>query len=252
LITLDRDLELGLDFKNRLNQELTETDPTLGEIKFDKRLLFNQLGIISLVIVGVGLLGLILGVVADFSDGYDLLFSAITSLGLASYVMQLAVNAISRVQISITKSKTDSAEGFEEHFAEGLAKLRGKDVLVIIDNLDRLSSEKAVSLLSDIKTFLSDEQYIFQGTEINNKSVFLIPCDNKAINGQLLKEYGDEFDTEEYLRKFFNHSIQIPKFLNIELDDFIIDKLNTTKIPEFLDNYDLVFILSYAFRNNPR
>lgn len=252
LMTLDEDLKLGLDFKNRLNQSLTETDPTLGEIKFDKRLLFNQIGIIALIIIGVGLLGLATNFFYDLSSAYDLLLSVITSLGLATYVLQLAVNAISRVQISITKNKTDSAEGFEEHFAEVLAEIQDKDLLVIIDNLDRLSSEKAVSLLSDIKTFLSDEKYSFNNNKIKNKTVFVIPCDNKAINDQLLKEYGEEFDTEEYLRKFFNHSIQIPKFLNIELDDFIVGKLNTTQIPEFKDNYDLVFILSYAFRNNPR
>ena len=252
LITLDNDLKLGLDFKNRLNQSLTETDPTLGQIKFDKRLLFNQLGIIALVIIGVGLLGLGFGLIINISDGYNFLFSVITSLGLATYTLQLAINAISRVQISFTKNKTDSAEGFEEHFAEALDKIKGQDLLVIIDNLDRLSSERAVSLLSDIKTFLSDEKYCFNGSHINNKTVFVIPCDNRAINDQLLKEYGSSFDTEEYLRKFFNHSIQIPKFLNLELDDFIIDKLNITGIEEFKDNYDLSFILSYAFRNNPR
>ena len=252
LITLDNELKLGLNFKNRLNQSLTEMDPTRGEIKFDTRLLFNKIGIISLVVFGVGLLGLNFGLVTDFASGYDLLFSVIASLGLSTYVMQIAVNAISRVQISITKSKTDTAEGFEEHFAESLSKINAKDLLVIIDNLDRLSSEKAVSLLSDIKTFLSDEKYLFENSNVQNRSVFVIPCDNKAINDQLLKEYGENFDTEEYLRKFFNHSIQIPKFLNIELDDFIVGKLNFTGIEEFKNNYDLAFILSSAFRNNPR
>ncbi len=252
LITLDNDLCLGLDFKNRLNQSLTEIDPTLGEIKFNTRLVVNKVAFLALVFLAVGLLGLFLDVFTDTAGGYNLFFSVTASLGLATFMVQLAVNAISRVQTSITKSKTDTAEGFEEHFAEALAKIQKNDLLVIVDNLDRLSSEKAVGLLSDIKTFLSDERYCFKGENVNNKAVFVIPCDNKAINAQLLKEYGEDFDTEEYLRKFFNHSIQIPKFLSLELDDFIIKKLNITQIEELKNNYDLVFILSYAFRNNPR
>jgi len=154
------------------------------------------------------------------------------------------------------ENKTDSAEGFESHFINVISspKIEGKDLLIIIDNLDRLSSGRAVDLLSDIKTFLSDEEYSYgdDGKKIKNRAIFLVPCDSKAINDQLLKEYGENFSTEEYLRKFFNHSIQIPKFLNIELDDFIVNKLNATKIEEFRNNYDLVFILSSAFRNNPR
>ncbi|MEK9207330.1 MAG: P-loop NTPase fold protein, partial [Patescibacteria group bacterium] len=254
LISLDQKLNLGLNYKETLNQSLSvpfnlswfdNLKASLGNLLFRSALLI----IVALVVIIVfrqGILPLLL------SEDYIGIAKRIIDFGIIGILLTFILDAIKQVNGEKVIDKTDSAEGFEEHFVKALAEIKNKDLLVIIDNLDRLSSEKAVSLLSDIKTFLSDEDYSLDGKNANNRTVFVIPCDNKAINDQLLKEYGDNFDTEEYLRKFFNHSIQIPKFLNIELDDFIVRKLNTTQIPEFKDNYDLVFILSYAFRNNPR
>jgi hypothetical protein len=252
LITLDESLRLNLDFKKRLNQSLTEVDPTAGEIKFDYDMFLNVVGRACLVIFGLGVVGLLIAIYADVDIGFKFLAFATSGLSALTYILNLQISVIKRVQISTTTNKTDSAEGFEEHFAEVISKIQANKLLVIIDNLDRLSSEKAVALLSDIKTFLSDDKYVFHKNEIENNTIFVVPCDNKAINSQLIEEYGTSFDSEEYLRKFFNHSIQIPKFLSTELDNFIVGKLNSTKVLEFKDNYDLVFILSSAFRNNPR
>lgn len=245
LITLDEKLNLGLDFKNKLNQSLTEIDPTRGPIKFHKDLLINQLGALGIIIIILGLACLLNDSLKNFS-------SVITSTGLLLYIIQLIGKSFVSIQTSFTKGKPDSAEGFEDQFIEVLKQVQDKKLVIIIDNLDRLSSEKAIALLSDIKTFLSDERYHLVEGAVNNRIIYLIPCDNKAVNKQLKKEYGKNFDAEEYLRKFFNHSIQIPRFVNIDLDNLIIEKLNQTRIEEFSNNYDLVFILTYAFRNNPR
>ena len=56
LISLDDELNLGLNYKDRLNQTLTESDPTRGRIKYDLGLLLNTVGIIALSIVLVGFL----------------------------------------------------------------------------------------------------------------------------------------------------------------------------------------------------
>lgn len=254
LIKLDQELRLGLNYKESLNQSLSvpfnlswfdSLKYSLGNFLFRSALLLI-LGLVVIIVFRQSVFPLLL------SEDYIGIAKRITDFGIIGIFLSFILDTIKQFGGEKTIDKTDSAEGFEEYFVKALSKIQNKDLLVIIDNLDRLSSEKAVSLLSDIKTFLSDEDYSLEGSKFKNKTVFVIPCDNKAINDQLLKEYGNNFDTEEYLRKFFNHSIQIPKFLNIELDDFIVHKLNTTQIPEFKDNYDLVFILSYAFRNNPR
>lgn len=250
LITLDESLNLGLDFKTKLNQSLSEKDHTIGAIKRDTELLLSHLGIICLVLFPVGLVFLGIAIYVNWDVGIKLLAIALSGFSGLGYIINLQLGVAKRVETTFTYDKTDSAEGFEEHFTTVLEKIGGKKLIVIIDNLDRLSSSNAVTLLSDIKTFLSDEKY--GNTGVKNNSIFIVPCDSKALNDQLREEYGVEFDTEEYLRKFFNHSIQIPKFLNLDLDDFIIKKLNATNIESFKDNFDLVFILSFAFRNSPR
>ena len=254
LITLDQDLELGFNYKETLNQSLSIPFNLSWTESIKLALggfLFRTFGILIIALV---IIFIFQQSIFPFfiSTDYTGLARRVIDLGIIGVLLAFILDTIKQFRGEKTIDKTDSAEGFEEYFAKVLKEIKKKDLLVIIDNLDRLSSEKAVGLLSDIKTFLSDEKYSFQGSKIENRAVFIIPCDNKAINDQLINEYGEDFDTEEYLRKFFNHSIQIPKFLNIELDDFIVGKLNTTKIIEFKDNYDLVFILSYAFRNNPR
>ncbi|MFZ2594125.1 MAG: P-loop NTPase fold protein [Minisyncoccia bacterium] len=254
LISLDQKLNLGLNYKETLNQSLSvpfnlswfdSLKASFGSLLF-RSVFLIIVALVVIIIFRQSILPLLL------SEDYIGIAKRVIDLGVIGILLTFISDTIKQVNGEKVIDKTDSAEGFEEHFVKALAEIKNNDLLVIIDNLDRLSSEKAVNLLSDIKTFLSDEDYSLDGKNVNNRTVFVIPCDNKAINDQLLKEYGDNFDTEEYLRKFFNHSIQIPKFLNIELDDFIVRKLNTTQIPEFKDNYDLVFILSYAFRNNPR
>lgn len=254
LITLDEELGLNLKYKEKLNQSISipfgldwkeNIKLVIGDFLF-RSLIFT----IILLIVLVLLKNLVIPFI--ISNDYIVLSKKLVDFGIISTILSFIINSIKQYFGQKTISKTDSADGFADRFKEVLEKTKNKNLIIIVDNLDRLSSKKAINLLSDIKTFLSDEKYTYNNQEIKNNTLFIIPCDNKAINDQLMDIYGDDFNTEEYLRKFFNHSIQIPKFLGVELDNLIINKLSDTKISEFKDNYDLVFILSYAFRNNPR
>jgi adenylylsulfate kinase-like enzyme len=250
LIQLEENLKLGLDLKEILNQDLSLTDPTVGELKIDKRILFNPLGIILIIICLISLTILILTFYIPLlnKECIRLISSIVFSSTFSGFILQGLVTAITRVQKNITKHKTDSAEGFERLYNQILKELKERKLLIIIDNLDRLLSENAISVLSDIKTFLAKDGD-------NNNSIFLIPCDHESINGHLHKIYGDDFDADEYLRKFFNLTFKIPKLLDLELDDYTSEKLKETKIPEFNQKenyYPLIFVITNAFRDNPR
>jgi len=247
-----QNLDLNLNLKETLNQDLTLTDPTLGELKIDKRILFNSIGITLTVICLISLIILILTFIYPLlnKEWIRLISSIVFSSTFSGWLLQALVTVITRVQKSITKHKTDSAEGFEDLYNKILNKLQSKKILVIIDNLDRLTSENAVKVLSDIKTFLGKDE------DNNNNSIFLIPCDNEAINDHLHKIYGLDFDADEFLRKFFNLTFKIPRLLDIELDEYTKEKLKETGIPEFNEKkenyYPLVFVITNAFRDNPR
>ncbi len=147
--------------------------------------------------------------------------------------------------------KTDSAEGFEGIFINevlGHPKLRDKKLLIIIDNLDRVKREKTVEILSTVKTFL----------ELKN-CIFLVQCDEEAIKEHLKHIYapnegggeGKSYNTDEFLRKFFNTYIYIPPFINSDLGEYTEELLKNVKISQFIDN-NLTSLITIAFRENPR
>jgi len=259
LIHLDEELKTKFNLKEKLNQNLTTTDPTLGEVKFDKKILFSKIGKILLLVCAISLLALVLSFLRDElnKEWVRLISSIIFSSTFSGFVLQALVNSIMRVQETITTYRTDSAEGFERWYEKIIKKFKekkNKKLIVIIDNLDRLSHKKAVDVLSDIKTFLATDKE-FEDFENQAKKdsdpIFIIPCDNEAIVTHLKKVYGEDFDADEFLRKFFNLTFRIPKFLDLELDKYILEKLKETNIKEF-NNPDLSFVIMQAFRDNPR
>jgi len=161
----------------------------------------------------------------------------------------------------ITDTITEKAERlqdpheFEAEFKRVLRDVRSEKLLIIIDNLDRCTHSRAVELLSTIKTFLAKDT---EGD--NNKCIFLIACDDEAIkkhlesvyaNAQSKENNGKSFRGDEFLRKFFNVFVRIPDFINSELQTYTEDLLKETGIPQF-DSPDVAYVITNAFRENPR
>lgn len=261
LIELDERLFEGkLKYRGTLNQSLTL--PQALPFKEAFRRNFNStVSVIAnkfllfalLLVVSAGILfslnyffSFLNGPYADITK---VLINAVFNISVVIYFIQFIFESIKTIEGQVEVPKTDSAEGFEFYYKEALRKLgNGEKLIVIIDNIDRLDYQRAIDMLSDIKTFLASDSV----EDVPNKSIFLIPCDNEAISKQLRKSYYDDLDTEEYLRKFFNLSFKIPKLLDLELDDYVEEKLKETNVPEFIENHSLSFVISRAFRNNPR
>jgi len=160
---------------------------------------------------------------------------------------------ISADQKSVTYKSIESPEQFEAKFEEILKHAKGKRVAIVVDNLDRCSHKKATELLSTIKTFLEVPK---------NKAecIFIIPCDDDAIKEHLeniyagdssTKEKPKAFDPDEFLRKFFNTYVQIPYFIDTELQDYTEELLKETGVKK-LDDSEVAYVITTAFRDNPR
>lgn len=246
LITIEEELKkqglnLNKNYKKTLNQSLVKPYdlPILEMLKILwKSLLIKILGII-LVLLITGLL-----IVNVLKQDINPLVSFITNLSVITLFLGFVLESFRVVFGTVQYHKTDSAEGFESIFYdEILPKIKDK-FLIAIDNLDRTTHARAAQLLSDIKTFLSKDN------DTNNKSIFLIACDEEAIKKHLERSKFD--DPAEFLRKFFNTSVKIPRFLGEELDQYTRDLLNETNIEEFRNNYELEWLITYTFRDNPR
>lgn len=152
--------------------------------------------------------------------------------------------------ISVSQERLTSPEEFNEEFEKilGHKKLKGKRLVIVIDNLDRVQKDKTIELLGTVKTYLTSDS-------ADDDVVFIIACDDKAIKEQIERVFRDDsnakFSADEYLRKFFNASIRIPQVLNIEVDAFTGKLLNQTNYDAF-KNDNVRQIINLAFKDNPR
>tara|TARA_B100000745_G_C20154130_1_gene395546 strand:+ start:4558 stop:7359 length:2802 start_codon:yes stop_codon:yes gene_type:complete len=249
LIKLDKTFKLGLNFSETLNHSLTKySAPTVKEIW--KVAWANMLLRILVVLVALAVIAWGVTRFTDTKDIFSDVLLLLTSTGLIGIFVTFIINSIQSLHKTEQYGRPDSAEGFEKHFNEAITKIRKEKVVIMIDNLDRLTHEKAVELLSDIKTFLANRD---RNDEVKDKVIFVVPCDNKAIGKQLQQAYSDpEFDSDEYLRKFFNVSIRIPRLLDSEIDNYIHEMLKETGVSAFSECERLVFVIEQAFRNSPR
>src|SRR3989338_8760004 len=119
---------------------------------------------------------------------------------------------------------------FEGEFQRILKSINDdyKRLLIIFDNIDRVSSDKAIEVLSTIKTFLEPSDELVKEKDV----VFLIPCNAQALREHIksvyVKNSSSSYDPDEFLRKFFNATIWIPDFIPTELDKY------TQKLCRFL------------------
>jgi hypothetical protein len=244
LIKLDGELNLKLKYRKKLNQTLTVS-------RIDWVLLLISL-FFNIIILGIVIVSLFLifnsfreKTAVDLKDSISKYFSKDLILGGILALIFSILKSFTEIKTNnIQIQKTDTSEGFEDCFTKITNKLNSDEkLLVIIDNLDRTTNDKSLALLSDIKTFLNKD-----GEE--SKALFLIACDQNAVMQQIKK--GGFDDPDEYLRKFFNASISVPKYLGEELDDYTVELLKETQIPEFIKNNNLAWLITYVFKNNPR
>lgn len=203
------------------------------------------------LIVGCGIFLAVLFVQLTFTK--NLTLAAVLSSFLAALIGSLSDlirTTVSVDKITIAEDKINSPEEFSDEFKNLFNEIGNRRLVIAIDNLDRVDRDKAVELLGTIKTFLASEKS-------KDGIVFIVSCDDQAIKEYLMAVYvkenkNSEFDPDEFLRKFFNTVLKIPKFLNLELDSYTKALLKQTKIFVFKNNLDLELIINYTFRDNPR
>lgn len=183
-----------------------------------------------------------------------------------SYFKDLAIAS----DVLITQNRLTDPHDFEEEFNRILNATQYERIAIVFDNLDRVSGESALAIISTIKTFL-------EPVDVNNerkKVIFILPCDVNAIKthisavmqSQVAANFNSSKPTvqthqnsqneaydyaDEFLRKFFNTIIWIPEFYEVELEKYASEKLKETKIKEF-DNTDLAWLIIQVFSQNPR
>ena len=97
----------------------------------------------------------------------------------------------------------EEQKSFHSSFNSFLRKLVPKQnerLLVLIDELDRCNPTYAVQLLERIKHYLSNE-----------KTTFVFAINEDQLLNTLKVFYGEEFDAYQYLDRFFDYRLSLPK-----------------------------------------
>lgn len=191
----------------------------------------------------------------DYLDFISPLLQWGSFIGILTWFFSGLKDFVTKSEIAINKERISDPYEFSNAFHLILNNLKRKRIVIVFDNLDRVSGENAFEVISTVKTFLEP---IDRETE-NKEVVFLVPCDHDAIKRHLKKITREEFDSDskdeefadEFLRKFFNTTLRIPNFYSIELEKFATDKLKETKVAP-LNNDHVAWLITQVFKENPR
>ena len=220
----------------------------------------NGLGLLCL---GLLALLIILWIIPIKFETKAPLFSSFTLLGL---LITIFGGIFQKLKIQINKPVVFAPEQFEDCFREMISKAlkkrnvinnaytKAKDyvelgecsitnlnkLVIVIDNIDRCHNEMAYQLLTDIKTFLSDEKL---------NVVFVIPVDDEALKRNIFSNNNCNKEKEEFLRKFFNVTLRIKPHQTTELNTYARE-LNNKNGLGFSSN--TIALCSKQFATNPR
>lgn len=225
---------------------------------------------IALAVVVVAIISIILFLIPCVTIEWKIAVPTIGTLG--TFLLALLNGCFYDLKISYSKPALFAPEQFEECFKQMMSKclkdtswikerwedlkdyvevgevsIKGLEKLVIvIDNIDRCPSDMAYQLLTDIKTFLSNEVY---------NLVFVVPVDDEALKKHLFRRWNKQTvedinkEKEEFLRKFFNVTLRIKPHQETELQHFA-HKINSENNLGYTS--DTLAIVAKEFSDNPR
>lgn len=81
-----------------------------------------------------------------------------------------------------------------------ISNLLDKQLLIIVDELDRCKPSYAVELLEIVKHFFTSKHL-----------VFLFACNKYELTNTVKLAYGQNFDGHKYLNRFFDYEFTLPK-----------------------------------------
>ena len=125
----------------------------------------------------------------------------------------------------------NQADHFKNCFQK-IVKHSTKDkISVVIDNIDRVDPTDALEIIRVLKTFVDGKILKDNGIK---KFVLIVPCDEHELSMHI-KTHLHLDNSHEFLRKFFNISISIPKLVHEDIYNITKDELDDVNGFKFLN-----------------
>ncbi len=117
--------------------------------------------------------------------------------------IQTSINKIKDELYDETLEEYENKKKYIEEFRNALkdfSKQFDKSIIFFIDELDRSRPNFAIQLLEKIKHFFNVDNFIF-----------VIAIDKIQLSNSIKAVYGNEFDSDNYLERFFDLLINLPE-----------------------------------------
>lgn len=185
-----------------------------------------------------------IGVFLIINGGYDKSFPQLGT-GIFALLVSIIIVVFQRIE-QVIKVTVDEAYDpqliFPEQFADEFDKLidiaknknNKKNIIIVIDDLDRCETQTIKNILVTLKTFLG-----------RRKCYFIIPIDDSSVV-RIFEEKNHNFGYEQ-LRKYFSISVRIPELHFDDLIDFAEKVAKKYNVPA-----DVTFIAALGYCNDAR
>lgn len=160
-------------------------------------------------------------------------------VGVAS-LSDAAIDKYAQQRLDDLRKTTDSISNFKENLTELLKHIPNKEgsslpFFVFVDELDRCRPTYAIGLLERIKHLFDVDGLIF-----------VMATDTEQLSHSINNVYGNNFDSKQYLQRFFNRSYRLPTatFEPLALNIIRHNAINTSKWtmpPYFATNDEVLF-----------
>lgn len=164
-------------------------------------------------------------------------------LPILGYILQQLDTVAQTIQKKFLHPRKEWSGAYQRIFEDIIEKSNAETIVISIDNLDRCESSTVYDVLVSLKTFME-----------NDNCIYLIPCDDKALESHIKSidkgEYFEEGKNErEFLRKFFQTHIRIPPFLPEDIEEYTETENQRLSNPFEEEALD---VLTNAYIDNPR
>lgn len=139
-------------------------------------------------------------------------------IALATVLGPILVASVAWRLVTPSTSRAAATVDFQlaKKFREVVTKRPGffgyrRPVVVVLDNLDRLSGSDAITALGQIRALVEIE---------TSRCIFFIPIDRGRLSAHLGRALGDPSAAADYLEKFFNLDVQLVQPEPIDLLDW--------------------------------
>ncbi|AOK89570.1 P-loop NTPase fold protein [Paenibacillus polymyxa] len=234
-----REVESELNIKKNegITHETTTLDmrKTTGIWSLLQRELWKRHGfIVILYVIALIVITVLYEWLFNFKDAWALSFMSSTSL----LIIMIASTIINKNGIELTYQMTQKelalqhGDQFEHRFesavSEYLKANKGKKLILVFDDLDRLPPKQLVAALNTIKTFLR-----------SNQCAFIVPCDEEilleGISSAFTEKKMSNFSVSEYLNKTFDLQLHLPHVEKVNMRTYAKTLLTEQKVKWTLD-----------------